>query len=207
MKQHYPSYNKIYAQFKNNLVLLPENHRRRLRIAYGIARREHHEQKKFGLYPYIIHPLSVCNFILDELHIKDLDILLAALLHDTVEDGKLKVIDVQKLFGEKVAVIVKAVSRVPEPRESEKQKAVLKANHFKRFIAHGSFEVKIVGITDKYDNIKNMHLIPPTSLHYKKRARWIKEAKKFAMLAQKTNEKAYMLLNKEISKAEKNMTL
>lgn len=203
MKNDYPSYKKTYFQFRRNIALLPEDDRRQLEVAYRIAKKKHIGQKKFGLYPYIIHPLSVCNFIIQKLHIKDKDILLSALLHDTVEDAKLKITNIQKIFGKKTAAIVKSVSRIPKLKEDEKQKTILKTRHFKKFIVPGSYEVKILGIADKYDNIKNMHLIPPTSPHYKKRARWIKEAKKFAILAQKTNKKACWLLNKEILKAEK----
>jgi len=182
-----------YEKFKKNLNLLSKTDQKRARTAYLIAKKEHLNQKKFGIYPYIIHPLSVFNFIIQELNIRDINILLAALLHDTIEDGKLTFFDIQKKFGKKVEAIVRAVTRIPQTKESEKQKAVLKIRHFKRFIANGSYGVKIVGIADKYDNMKNMRLIPSGNPNYKKKPRWIKEAEKFISLAKKTNKDAWLI--------------
>ncbi len=187
-----------YEKFKKNLNLLSKTNQKKARTAYLVAKKEHLNQKKFGIYSYIIHPLSVFNFIIQELNIQDINILLAALLHDTIEDGKLTFFDIQKRFGKKAAAIVRAVTRIPKTRESEKQKAVLKIRHFNKFIAKGSYGTKIVGIADKYDNIKNMHLIPSGNPNYKKKPRWIKEAKKFISLAKKINKNAWLIFKKEI---------
>ena len=192
-----------YLKFQKTLFSFSKHEQKKLKLAYSIAKKEHFGQKKFGIYPYIIHPLSVYNFIVQKLKIRNINILIAALLHDTVEDGKLSFLDIQKMFGSEVTAIIKAVTRIPKTKESEQQKTLAKIKHFNKFIAKGSYEIQIVGIADKYDNIKNMNFIQPGNPNYKKRSRWIREAKKFIPIAKNINKDAYLILKKEIECAEK----
>lgn len=198
-----PRQKSKYLKFQKALLSFPKHEQKRLKSAYFIAKKEHIGQRKFGIYPYIAHPLSVCNFIVQKLKIRDIDILTAALLHDTVEDGKLSFSDIQKRFGNKVTAVIKAVTRIPKTKESERQKAIFKIKHFNKFITQGSYEVQIVGIADKFDNIKNMDLIQPGNHNYQKRIRWIREAKKFIPIAKKINKNSYLILRREIERAEK----
>jgi len=196
----YPTFKEAYHKFKRNINLLPKEDQGLIKKAYLIAKKEHKNQKKFGLYPFIVHPLAIFNFIFQELKIKNRDLLIAALIHDTVEDGNNTLNNIKKNFGEKVYRIVKTVTRISSPKENEKERGLLKMKHFKNVVCKGSREAKILGIADKYDNIKNTLLIPPSSIHYKKFDRWLKETKAFIRLAKTTDKKAFKLLENEYNK-------
>ena len=76
-----------------------DNERRDIEKAYQLANSAHEGQKRLSGEPYIMHPLSVA-IILASLGMDQASII-AALLHDTVEDTTLTYDQVEKEFGEK----------------------------------------------------------------------------------------------------------
>ncbi len=192
----YPSFKTALCRFRKNISRLPSRERRVLWKAYCIAKKAHRGQKKFGLYPYIIHLLSVFNFLFEKLHIRAYHLLAAALLHDVVEDTDITLDALRKQFGLETYNIVKTVTRIPKTGETEADKQTLKMLHFRQVICEGSWETKILGIADKYDNVRRMPLIPQSSPHRKKIPRWINETKAFVALAESTDTTACRELKK-----------
>ncbi len=196
----YPLFDTALSRFRKNISYLPVEEQQVLRKAYCVAEKAHRGQKKFGLYPYIIHPLSVFNFLSEKLHIRACPLLAAALLHDVVEDTDITLSVLKKQFGVETYNIVKTVTRMPKAREIEADKKTLKMRHFRQVICKGSREAKILGIADKYDNVRRMPLIPQSSPHRKKFSRWIKETESFLELAKRTDARAYHALQKALKK-------
>uniref|UniRef100_A0A170ZZM7 Guanosine-3',5'-bis(diphosphate) 3'-pyrophosphohydrolase MESH1 n=1 Tax=Triatoma infestans TaxID=30076 RepID=A0A170ZZM7_TRIIF len=60
--------------------------------------------------PYINHPIGVANILTEEAGITDLDVIMAALLHDTVEDTNTTLQEIEAVFGSKVRSIVGEVT-------------------------------------------------------------------------------------------------
>ena len=83
---------------------------KRLFEAFTYADAEHHGQLRKSGEPYIIHPLAVAEIVAD-LGL-DVDSVIAALLHDTIEDTKATHEDVAKRFGIVVADLVEAVTKL-----------------------------------------------------------------------------------------------
>lgn len=81
-----------------------------IRKAYQIASDAHKDQKRLSGEPYIMHPLSVA-LILASLGMDEASIV-AAILHDTVEDTDLTKEDVAKEFGDTVAELVEGVTKI-----------------------------------------------------------------------------------------------
>lgn len=196
----YPSFNAALCRFRKNIFRLPAREQQVLWKAYCIAKKAHFRQKKFGLYPYIIHPLSVFNFLFEKLLVRDRHLLVAALLHDVVEDAGITLNAIRKQFGLETYNIVKTVTRIPKIGETEADKKTLKMQHFRQVVYKGNWEAKILGIADKYDNLRRASLIPQSSPHRKKFSRWIEETEAFLELAENTNEDAYHALEKALQK-------
>ena len=123
--------------------------------AYELAKTYHGTQMRKSGEPYIIHPLAVANILLD-LGLSEKQCIIAALLHDVVEDTDCTCDDVKKQFGEEVAKIVDGVTKLgrysfasPEEREAE--------NIRKMFIAM-SKDVRII-IVKLADRLHNMRTI------------------------------------------------
>ncbi|WP_124054881.1 RelA/SpoT family protein [Arcanobacterium ihumii] len=89
--------------------------------AYEVANKCHEGQKRKSGEPYITHPIAVCQ-ILSELGM-DEDTLVAALLHDTVEDTGYTLKEVTKEFGETVALLVDGVTKLDKVEYGEAAQA------------------------------------------------------------------------------------
>lgn len=193
----FPKYRNNYKEFCRNLRLFDAPNRTLLQKAFLIAKQQHKGQKKFGLWPYIIHPLAIFNFLVEKIKIKNPDILIATLLHDTVEDGDITLLEIKKLFGAKTCGIMKSLTRFRKPNETEKEKTINKQKHFKKII-RSSKEAKLIKLADEYDNMKNWLKIPKKNHNRKKFPRWIEEAEKHLALARKINKTLHRIMRKEL---------
>ena len=76
--------------------------------AASFAADKHKDQRRKGTdaQPYINHPLNVANILADIGSVEDIDILIAAILHDTIEDTETTEEELKRLFGERVCGFV-----------------------------------------------------------------------------------------------------
>lgn len=124
--------------------------------AASFAARQHRKQRRKDVdaTPYINHPLEVAR-ILSEADITDLDVLIAALLHDTVEDTPTTLDDVVNAFGQRVASLVKEVTDDKSlPKAARKRQQVLTA-------PNKSDGAKVIKIADKIANLRDLLSGPP----------------------------------------------
>jgi len=115
----------------------------------------HHTQRRKGSmpYPYVTHLLSVA-FILQE-YTKDEDVLIAALLHDTLEDTDYTEEELQSDFGERVCELVKTVS---EPKEIKGKKLTWseRKQTYADQLKDGPKEAVMIAAVDKIHNFRSM---------------------------------------------------
>jgi guanosine-3',5'-bis(diphosphate) 3'-pyrophosphohydrolase len=93
--------------------------------ALAFATEAHKGQVRKGTdIPYIVHPMAVA--LLAYSYSKDVDLACAGLLHDTVEDTAVTIEDIRKKFGEKVALLVAAVTEEsPDDMWTQRKKKAL----------------------------------------------------------------------------------
>ena len=116
-------------------------------LAIEVAVRAHQNQVRKGTdIPYVIHPLAV-GIILAKAGCSD-DVIIAGILHDTVEDTSITLDYLQNIFGEKVSTIVEGVSEPDKSLPWEERK-----RHTHDFLKRASPEVKFVALADKLNNI------------------------------------------------------
>ncbi|MBT3395283.1 bifunctional (p)ppGpp synthetase/guanosine-3',5'-bis(diphosphate) 3'-pyrophosphohydrolase [archaeon] len=128
--------------------------------AFEFASKAHGKQKRrIKKAPYIIHPMDVA-IILMKNHAPD-KVVIAGLLHDTVEDTKTTIEDIEENFGKEVARLVKNVT---EPAKLEKKKIFSKTQeiweekktHTINFIKTADKNTKLLSCADKLSNIRSM---------------------------------------------------
>lgn len=107
--------------------------------------------------PYINHPISVANRISQCGKIDNVEILQAAILHDTVEDTNTSFEELEQLFGSSVTNIVREVTDDKKLPKIERKK--LQIEHAKV----ASYGAKIVKLSDKLDNLSDLAKNPPVS--------------------------------------------
>ncbi len=116
-------------------------------LAIEVAVKAHQNQVRKGTdIPYVIHPLAV-GIILAKAGCSD-DVIIAGILHDTVEDTSVTLDDLQNIFGEKVSAIVEGASEPDKSLSWEKRK-----RHTHDFLKRASLDVKFVALADKLNNI------------------------------------------------------
>tara|TARA_Y100000816_G_scaffold186896_1_gene135830 strand:- start:86 stop:667 length:582 start_codon:yes stop_codon:yes gene_type:complete len=126
--------------------------------AVRFATLKHADQKRkaanAATVPYIVHPLEAAQ-ILSECGISDEDILIAAVLHDILEDTDGTENDLRFKYGERVLGIVKEVTDDPALSRDEKKARQESEASGK------SYAAKIVKAADKTSNMKDLVRCPP----------------------------------------------
>lgn len=130
-----------------------------IKKAYAIAREAHEGQFRRSGEPYIIHPVQVAK-ILYELGM-DSESMIAALLHDVVEDTELTKEDVKKDFGEDVAELVEGVTKlgkVPLFTKEEQQ-----AENVRKMLMAMSQDIRviIIKLADRIHNMRTLAFMRP----------------------------------------------
>ncbi len=122
--------------------------------AVEYARNKHKEQKRKDGSPYIIHPLAVAQ-IVAEMGL-DLDAVLAALLHDCIEDTDASYEEIEKTFGQAVAEMVEGVTKLTRANFSSTEQAQME-NLRKMFMAMSKdIRVVLIKIADRLHNMRTM---------------------------------------------------
>lgn len=100
--------------------------------------------------PYINHPVGVAHILSSEGNITDLDVLMAALLHDTVEDTDTSIDEIENVFGPKIRGIVAEVTDDKSLPKQERKR--LQIEH----ALTASREAKLVKLADKLYNLRDL---------------------------------------------------
>ena len=99
--------------------------------------------------PYIVHPMEVLA-LLNEMR-ADMTVIIAGVLHDTVEDTSATIDDIIREFGEDVAELV------GNHTEDKSKTWLQRKSQGLRELAEGSFDLKCLVLADKLSNVRNMH--------------------------------------------------
>jgi GTP diphosphokinase / guanosine-3',5'-bis(diphosphate) 3'-diphosphatase len=141
--------------------------------ALAFAAHKHRDQRRKDAEasPYINHPIALANVLVNEGGVNDIDVLCAALLHDTLEDTDTSVAELEGAFGRRIARIVEEVTD---------DKALAKAERKRMQIEHApglSPEAKLVKLADKICNVRDVAERPPKSWDLARRREYFDWAK------------------------------
>lgn len=130
-----------------------------------IARVAHEGQKRLSGEEYIVHPLHAAYF-LSELGL-DATTVAACLLHDTIEDTRLTVGEIEKEFGKEIAFLVEGVTKLgkielePSAGNSEKENTRHLNSLKKMFFAMAEdIRVILIKLADRYHNMETLKYLP-----------------------------------------------
>jgi guanosine-3',5'-bis(diphosphate) 3'-pyrophosphohydrolase len=143
----------------------PKVDARLLQKGYDIAAQCHHGQLRKSGDPYITHPLAVAT-ILAELGM-DTPTLVAALLHDTVEDTGYTLEDITREFDAKVAHLVDGVTKL----DKVKFGAAAEAETIRKMVVAMARDprVLVIKLADRLHNMRTLRFLPPEKQERKAR--------------------------------------
>lgn len=138
--------------------------------AIDFAAQKHRDQRRKGrnCEPYINHPIEVAKLISEIGGISDIDILVAAILHDTIEDTDTTEEEISKMFGAEAASLVKEVTDDKSLSKTDRKK--LQVEH----APHLSRGAKIIKLADKISNIADIIDNPPDGWSNERRRDYVK---------------------------------
>ncbi len=139
-----------------------------LNRAYVYAMRAHGAQKRASGDPYFSHPLEVAA-ILTDLKLDDATIV-AAVLHDTIEDTDATREEIERLFGPQIGRLVDGLTKIDKLDLVSKQ--ARQGENFRKLLLAVAEDVRVllVKLADRLHNMRTLHFVPP-----EKRARIAQE--------------------------------
>ena len=159
--------NKIKSNFLDKVRrLLPEITSEEFELinrAYDFAKNAHEGQKRSSGAPYFEdHCVHVAEHILDLG--MDTPLVCAALLHDTVEDTKVTVKELQKQFGNEIAMLVQGVSKLGKIKYHGNERHVESLRKFFVSVAKDA-RVVILKLADRWHNLETLQFLQPEKQH------------------------------------------
>ena len=130
-----------------------------VRKAYEFSQKHHAGQTRASGSPYLVHPLEVA-LVLAEMRMDPVAVA-AGLLHDSVEDTSVTIVDIRKEFGEQVAHIVEGVTKISKIdfATREEQQA---ENLRKMMLAMvDDIRVVLIKLADRLHNMRTLEHLPP----------------------------------------------
>ncbi|HET6877623.1 MAG TPA: bifunctional (p)ppGpp synthetase/guanosine-3',5'-bis(diphosphate) 3'-pyrophosphohydrolase [Jatrophihabitans sp.] len=143
----------------------PKADARKLQHGYDVAEQCHRGQLRKSGDPYITHPLAVAT-ILAELGM-DTTTLVAALLHDTVEDTGMSLDDITREFDEQVAHLVDGVTKLDKVKYGD----AAEAETIRKMIVAMARDprVLVIKLADRLHNMRTLRFLPPDKQERKAR--------------------------------------
>jgi GTP diphosphokinase / guanosine-3',5'-bis(diphosphate) 3'-diphosphatase len=163
---------------------------------FAACKHQGHIRKNQLASPYITHPLSVAREIYATGNVDDQPILVAAILHDTLEDTNTNKDELRDLFGEDVLSIVLEVTDDKSLiKERRKQLQVIHAPQL-------SYAARIIKIADKLVNCRDILHVPPKDWTLVRRQEYIQWAADVLAQIRGTNPPLEAAFDKIAAQAE-----
>jgi guanosine-3',5'-bis(diphosphate) 3'-pyrophosphohydrolase len=138
---------------------LEKDHTQQIAEAYYFAEHHHEGQFRRSGEPYITHPLAVA-YILSDMHM-DHQSLMAALLHDVIEDTDATKEEVAEKFGSVVAELVDGVSKISQIKFESR--AIAQAENFRKMVLAMTQDIRVilVKLSDRLHNMRTLDVLQP----------------------------------------------
>lgn len=130
----------------------------RIRAAFELAKTAHADQKRKSGEPYIFHPIAVANIVAEELML-GANPVIAAFLHDVVEDTDFTIDDIQQRFGDDVAFLVRVVTK----QEKEHYEMSRQMDNYKQMLDSIHYDIRalLVKLADRLHNMRTLSSMRP----------------------------------------------
>jgi GTP diphosphokinase / guanosine-3',5'-bis(diphosphate) 3'-diphosphatase len=153
---------EIIARYRRLLrkakPILNEGDARLIKRAFTIAMEAHKDMRRKSGEPYIFHPLSVAEICVEEIGLGTTSII-AALLHDVVEDTDIQLKDLERIFGNKIARIIDGLTKI---RGVFEYGTSAQAENFRKMLFTLSEDVRVILIklADRLHNMRTLDSMP-----------------------------------------------
>ena len=136
-------------------------------IRFSAEKHRNQRRKDSARSPYINHPIEVAQLLWDIGGVRDVNVLLAAILHDTIEDTGTRSEEISDRFGEEVLALVLEVSDDKNLPKQERKRLQIET------AAHKSYGAKLIKLADKCCNVRDLVTMPPVDWSLERRKEYL----------------------------------
>lgn len=131
---------------------------KRIRDAFEMAFEAHHNQKRNTGEPYIIHPIAVAKIVAEELEL-GANAVIAAFLHDVVEDTPYTLDDISERFGEDVRFLVDVVTKRKKTQDGQSKQVA----NFRQIMDSVHYDIRalMIKLADRLHNMRTLDSMRP----------------------------------------------
>ncbi|MDX1904951.1 MAG: RelA/SpoT family protein [Thermonemataceae bacterium] len=155
--------NEILKRYRKLLRLskpfLKDGDAKLIKKAFALSAEAHKDMRRKSGEPYIYHPIAVAQICVEEIGLGTTSII-AALLHDVVEDTDIELSYIEKEFGAKVAKIVSGLTKIAGM--TDQQTVSMQAENFKKVLLTLADDVRVILIklADRLHNMRTLAEMP-----------------------------------------------
>ncbi|MCS6790992.1 MAG: RelA/SpoT family protein, partial [Bacteroidia bacterium] len=134
--------------------------RAELRKAFRFALEQHGDMRRRSGEPYILHPIAVALILVKEIGLKDLHAVMAALLHDVLEDTDTEIDTLRKYFGDTVARLVEGLTKITRVQSSVDS---AQAETFRKILLTMADDIRValIKLADRLHNLRTLSGLKP----------------------------------------------
>ncbi len=138
--------------------ILKEGDAKLIKKAFTISLEAHKDMRRKSGEPFIFHPLTVAEICVEEIGLGTTSII-AALMHDVVEDTEIELSDIERNFGKKIARIVDGLTKIRGVFEYGTSQ---QAENFRKMLFTLSEDVRVILIklADRLHNMRTLESMP-----------------------------------------------
>lgn len=150
--------NAYRTLLKSIKTKMDETDKKNIRAAYELAVEAHSSQRRKSGEPYILHPIAVARICAEEIGLGPTAIV-AALLHDVVEDTEVTLTDLREQFGHRIAKMVDGLTKLDGAYNTDSPQA----ENFQKVLSTLVEDVRIVLVkmADRLHNMRTLGAMPP----------------------------------------------
>ncbi len=140
-------------------------------IAFAAEKHRHQRRKDPQASPYINHPIDLANVLVQEGRVTDTTVLIAAILHDTLEDTQTTPDELAAAFGGEIRDIVIEVTDNKTLKKRKRKELQIKHG------PHLTRKARLVKLADKICNLRDIAINPPARWPLKRQIEYFDWAK------------------------------
>lgn len=148
----------VQGLFSNLKQKMTSEDMERIVAAYMLAKEAHQGQMRKSGEPYIVHPIAVARIVAEEFEL-GANPIMAAFLHDVVEDTPYTLDDIKERFGEDVAFLVGVVTKQKKSEYNQSKQI----DNYRQILASVQFDVRaiLIKLADRLHNMRTLESMKP----------------------------------------------
>jgi len=132
-------------------------------IDFAAGKHRDQRRKDVDATPYINHPIELASLLMEHAGTSDLSVIIAAILHDTLEDTETTADEIEAHFGAEIRAIVMEVTDDKSLHWQQRRQRQIDGAAF------SSYQARLVKLADKICNLRDMSDRPPATWSLQRR--------------------------------------